>query len=58
MNTKLPVKNDEINKSITPPRLPEIFKHEILEVKGEASFEITFMIQSHAECMKKIVGAL
>ena len=35
-----------------------IKKHEKLEGKGEASFDTTSMIQSHAESMKKIVGAL
>ena len=33
-------------------------KHEKLECKGEASFDTPFMIQSHAESIKKIVGAL
>ena len=33
-------------------------KHEKLESKGEPSFDSPFMIQSHAESMKKIVGAL
>ena len=29
-----------------------------MEGKGEASFDIPFLIQSHAESMKKIMGAL
>ena len=29
-----------------------------LEHEGEANFDIPFMIQSHAESMKKILGAL
>ena len=33
-------------------------KHGKLEGKGEASFDTTFMIKSHAKSMKKIVGAL
>ena len=33
-------------------------KVEKLEGKGGASFDIPFMIQSHAESMKKILGAL
>ena len=33
-------------------------KHEKLERKGEASFDTPFMIQSHAESMKTIVGDL
>ena len=33
-------------------------KWEKLEHKGEAIFDIPFMIQSHAESMKKILGAL
>ena len=33
-------------------------KDEKMEGKGEASFDTPFMIQSHAESMKKIVGAL
>jgi hypothetical protein len=33
-------------------------KHEKLEGKGEASFDTPFMIQSHTESMKKIVGVL
>ena len=32
-------------------------KHEKLEGKGEASFDTPFMIQSHVESIKKIVGA-
>ena len=32
--------------------------YEKLEGKGEASIDIRFMIQSHAESMKKIMGAL
>jgi hypothetical protein len=28
-----------------------------MELKGEAIFDIPFMIQSHAESMKKILGA-
>ena len=33
-------------------------KHEKLKGKGEARFDIPFMIQSHAESMKKIMRAL
>ena len=33
-------------------------KHKKLEGRGEASFDIPFMIQSHAESLKKIVAAL
>jgi hypothetical protein len=33
-------------------------KDEKLEGKGEARFDIPFIIQCHAEIMKKIVGAL
>ena len=33
-------------------------KHEKLERKGEASFDTPFMMQSRAESMKKILGAL
>ena len=40
----------------TPPRRVRN-KHEKLEGKGNASFEIPFMIQNHTESMKKIVGA-
>ena len=32
-------------------------KHEKLKRKGEASFDMPFMIQSHGESMKKIVGS-
>ena len=39
--------------STTPPRL-----WEKLELKGKAIFDIPFMIQSHAENMKKIMEAL
>jgi hypothetical protein len=41
----------------TQPRLLEISMKK-LEGKGEASFDTPFMIQSHAESMKEIVGAL
>ena len=33
-------------------------KHQKLEGKGEDRFDTKFMIQIHAESMKKIVGAL
>ena len=33
-------------------------KHEKLDGKGEGIFVTPFMIQSHAESLKKIVGAL
>ena len=36
--------------------VPHCAVHEKLEGKGEASFDIPLMIQSHAESMKKIVG--
>ena len=39
----------------TPPRPSEISEKKI---DGEAIFDIPFMIQSHAESMKKILGAL
>ena len=32
-------------------------KHEKLEGKGEARFETPYMIESHSESMKRIVGA-
>ena len=41
----------------TQPRPSEISMKK-LEGKGEARFDTPFMIQSHAESMKKIVGAL
>ena len=40
--------------SSTPPRPSEIS----MKGKSEASFDIEFKIQSYAESMKKIVGAL
>ena len=42
---------------VTPPRLSEISEKK-LKHKGEAIFDTPFMIQSHAESTKKIVGAL
>ena len=47
--------NGDFSLLSTPPRLRN--KHEKFEGKGEASFDIPFIIQSHAESMKKIVGA-
>ena len=41
----------------TPPRPSEICEQK-LEHIGEAIFDIPFMVQSHAESIKKILGAL
>ena len=41
----------------TPPRPSEISEKK-LEHVGEAIFDVPFIIQSHAESMKKILGAL
>jgi hypothetical protein len=43
--------------SVLPQKLTLIFK-QIFGGIGEASVDILFMIQSHAESMKKIMGAL
>ena len=42
---------------LTPPRQSEINEKK-LEHVGKAIFEVPFMIQSYAESMKKIMGAL
>ena len=48
----------EICKMLVQPIHTTRNKHEKLEGKGEASFDNPFMMQSHAESMKKIVEAL
>ena len=42
----------------TPPRPSEISEKKVSTYLGKAIFDIPFMIQSHAESMKKILGAL
>ena len=50
MDAKCRWRSDRLDETVS-------FK-EKLEGKGEASFDTLFVIQSHAESMEKIVGAL
>ena len=47
----------DVTLQLTPPRPSEI-SGKNWEHEGKAFFDITFRIQSHAESMKKILGAL
>ena len=51
------IKGSEPGLPLTLPRLSEISEKK-LEHIGKIIFDIPFMIQSHAESVKKILGAV